>query len=265
MVFTVKAPYYDLGRTLKSGQVFRFIQLTRGSYKVYAGSQVCTMTQTSDWIQIDDTNENNEEFWKDYLGLDLNMYELNRLMTPNPILSRAFDFSSGIHLLHQDPFECLVSFIISQQKRIPQIQTAVEKLCRICGTEISDGVFAFPRPDQILNADLSAVRLGYREEYVRNAAEQVAKGNLDLDSLRKHRCSYEEAMSTLRRMYGVGEKVASCVALFGLGHTNAFPIDTHIQKVLTLPELQSFRPEDYGDYAGYVQQYLFNWALYNGY
>ena len=36
----------------------------------------------------------------------------------------------------------------------------------------------------------------------------------------------------LVRQYGIGKKVADCICLFGLYHIDAFPVDTHVKKIL---------------------------------
>ena len=44
--------------------------------------------------------------------------------------------------------------------------------------------------------------------------------------------NYQDSMSYLKQFYGIGEKVANCICLFGLHHIDAFPVDTWIQKIL---------------------------------
>lgn len=265
MIFTIETNGYDLAKTLRSGQVFRFEQTGPGWFKVHADSRVCKVTQLFDVIRVEDDCSTNADDWFHYFAVDFDRVKLRQMMSTNRVLREAYEYSKGIALLRQEPFECLVSFIISQQKRIPQIQAAIEGLCNLCGSELHDGSHAFPKPEQILNADLSSLKLGYRMDYVYNAAEQVLSGKLDLEHLHHDYSLFQDTMQKLQNLYGVGAKVASCTALFSLGFSNAFPIDTHIQRVLALPEMHGFNPEDYGEYAGYVQQYLFTWALNNGY
>jgi endonuclease-3 len=42
----------------------------------------------------------------------------------------------------------------------------------------------------------------------------------------------EELIERLRGLNGVGYKTASCVLLFSLGDDDAFPVDTHVHRIL---------------------------------
>jgi len=69
---------------------------------------------------------------------------------------------------------------------------------------------------------------------------------------------------------GVGEKVADCVLLFGLGHTGAFPVDIWVQRAVErlyfrgrprqLRQIRHFGRARFGPLAGYAQQHLFAYA-----
>lgn len=87
--------------------------------------------------------------------------------------------------------------------------------------------------------------------------KRVASGEVALDSL--NTVPVEQARETLRRIMGVGPKVAECVLLFGFGRHDCFPLDTWMKKVMRryypdgLPA--AFLPK-----AGIAQQYLFHYA-----
>ena len=76
----------------------------------------------------------------------------------------------------------------------------------------------------------------------------------------------EDGRELLKSIKGVGDKVANCVLLFGLGYRNAFPIDVWIKRIMeaiyfgketSKEEIQKFASNHYGEYGGYAQQYLF--------
>lgn len=265
MIMSISAPGFDLEKTLKSGQVFRYRQAGPDHYEIHAKDRVALVWQEDDFICVEDSCEEHKGDWTHYFGGLGNLQELQTAMSSNRVMREAFEFSRGIGFLRQDPFECLISFIISQRNNIPRIQMCVEKLCETYGAQLPDGSYAFPEPCMITESRVSTIGLGYRAPYVVNAAEQVDWGKLDLEALSVENSTFEYTMQALTNLYGVGPKVANCVALFGLGFTNAFPVDVHIERVLALPEMHGFNPKDYGNLAGYIQQYLFNWALYNGY
>ena len=65
---------------------------------------------------------------------------------------------------------------------------------------------------------------------------------------------------------GVGPKVANCIMLFGLRHTDAFPVDTWVKHIMNdmygfdesdMKGMERFAHERFGPLAGYAQQYLF--------
>lgn len=264
MAITIDANGLDLSKTLKSGQVFRYQELEPYSFRLHVKDQACHVWQVNDTLYIDADDLSSVAMWNCYFNTDTEPSEVERIMSVTPLLRAAYQYSRGIRFLRQDPFECLISFIISQQKRIPQIQASVELLCEKCGPLLPDGSRGFPYAQDISRSIIPQLRLGYRGPYVHAAAMEVADGSLVLGDYMYPKVSYQVAMQRLQRIHGVGTKIADCVALFALGFPNAFPVDTHIIKILAEPELSDFRWEECGDYAGLVQQYLYNYALYNG-
>lgn len=264
MSIIIDAPGYDLRKTLTCGQVFRYKQLSNGAYFVQSRDKICTVQTSNGALSIDCEDKDNL-YWTRYFNPLQEPSSLQQLMSSNAVLQAAYVFSKGIQLLRQDPFECLITFIISQQKRIPQIKATVDKLCSLCGPELAPGIYGFPEAKYITHHAISELRLGYRAPYLTGAVREVYAGELVLEDITADKVSYIEAIQRLQRLYGVGFKIANCVALFSLGFYNAFPIDTHIRQLLELPEMSNFREEDCGEYAGLVQQYLYNYAIYNGY
>jgi hypothetical protein len=108
------------------------------------------------------------------------------MVKDDPFLSECTDVGKGIRILTQDKWEMIVSFIISQRKSIPAIQTSIERLCKLSGKEIEEGFYSFPSPGEILlNADsLSTCGLGYRQDYILKAAELFYENpNLEISNL----------------------------------------------------------------------------------
>lgn len=264
-----KVSDYSLEKTLKSGQLFRWKELPCSNcilYSVQSKDKYCTISQTAeDSIELD-CSDGDVEYWKNFFSLEESIPSwLKDMMLQNEFLREVYEFSAGIRLLKQDPWECLVCFIISQQKRIDQIMNCVEKLCTSFGKRLDDNLYAFPTASELYNGNLCTLGLGYRSDYIEGVATRVVNGSLVLDKYDRSRCSYYGCMAGLKSIYGVGSKIANCVALFSLGHTNAFPIDIHIKRVLSLPEMADFDRNSLGDYAGLVQQLIFYYALNNNY
>lgn len=74
----------------------------------------------------------------------------------------------------------------------------------------------------------------------------------------------KDAKRELLRLYGVGEKVADCICLFGLHKLDAFPVDTHILQAMRRHYSGKFPKERYRGIEGGMQQYVFYWELERG-
>ena len=106
---------------------------------------------------------------------------------------------------------------------------------------------------------LKGCNLGYRSKYVVRTARDIAEGKISLDKIR--RMSYPRAREELMKLYGVGEKVADCICLFGLHQMDAFPVDTHIRQAMEKHYPKGFPKTSYRGYRGVMQQYIFYYEL----
>ena len=180
----------------------------------------------------------------------------------DPFLYEAAQHERGIRILKQDAWEALISFIISQNRNIPAIKASIEKLAERAGERKTDSrgqeYYTFPTPEAIANMSeeaLNECKLGYRDKYVRKAAQSVVNGELDLDMIGVG--SDDDVLAKLTGLYGVGKKVASCMLLFGLHHLDAFPVDVWIKRVLETEYSDGYPYEEYSPYNGVYQQYMF--------
>lgn len=256
---------FDLVRIADSGQCFRWEQMQDGSYRMPHRDKCLYVRQLGDYIFDFSCNESEfDEVWKDYFDLaeDYSAIRSRIDSEGDPFLCGAMEHEKGIRILRQDPWEMLIAFIISQNKNIPAIRRSVNLLCEACGTQLTDArgesYYAFPEPNAVLSLgedQLKACLLGYRCRYIHAAAGAVASGDLDLDSL--YDVSDEQVMTALMEVLGVGVKVASCVSLFGLHHTDAFPQDVWVKRILENEYPQGYPFEKYSPYNGVYQQYMF--------
>ncbi len=70
-------------------------------------------------------------------------------------------------------------------------------------------------------------------------------------------CDYDTAVRELKKLKGVGDKVANCVALYGLHNMSGFPIDVWMKRALKKHFPEDFDPRSLGPFAGLAQQYIF--------
>lgn len=253
---------FNLTKIADSGQCFRMNQRDDGSWSIIAEDRYCVATVDHlDIVTIDCPSDDNG-FWKEYFDLNTDYSRFRESADKtDAFLSAAVDCGKGIRILRQDPWEMLITFIISQRKNIPAIKACVEKLCTRWGSEIEKGVYAFPTPEELSKATLSELSdcsLGYRAEYVYLAAKAVSNEEVDLYGLMD--LSDEDLLTELLKFKGVGVKVANCVSLFGYYRIAAFPIDVWIDRVQKAYYNGRFPVEKYQGYAGIMQQYIFYYA-----
>lgn len=237
----------------KSGQCFRIKEIEPHHYEAIIKNQVVDIYQGEEVLMISSTTQDVQHYFR----LD---EEDIKITDPDPFLAKAIAHSPGLAILRQDPWEVLVSFIISQRKSIPAIKNSIERMCKAYGTPMDDAHYAFPTAEQLIYLDKDDCGLGYRKNYIRQLARDVVDGKFSMEALTS--ADYKTAKMMLLSINGVGEKVANCVLLFGLGFDNAFPVDVHIRHVLDEHYPNGFPYEKYDGQLGLVQQYLFEYQRY---
>jgi N-glycosylase/DNA lyase len=171
--------------------------------------------------------------------------------TGDPYLTAAVNYGCGIRILRQDPWETIVTFLISQQNNMSRIRSIIAKLCRPYG-------YQFPTPNLLASYtkdDFVALGLGYRARYLHKIVQAVLDGKLNLSELQV--MNAVDAVAFLTRFDGIGHKVANCIALFGLHKLDAFPIDVWIRRIIDEQYGGNFDETRFPGYAGIVQQYMF--------
>lgn len=255
----------SLRDTLCCGQSFRWREQEDGSFKGTAfGKTVTVSTQGCDLIIDGADAQDFEKIWKDYFDLEFDYIALKEdLSKKHPILCEAAKFAPGIHILRQEPFEALISFIISQNNNIKRIEGIVERLCESFGEKLPSGDFSFPTAEKLAKLsedDLKPLRAGFRNRYILDAAKKVYSGQVSIEELRT--LPFEDAKKKLMTIVGVGSKVADCVLLYGLHRTEAFPMDVWMKRAMStlFPDTE---PSFFGEYAGIAQQYIFHYSRMN--
>jgi N-glycosylase/DNA lyase len=210
-------------------------------------------------IKVKDDYKNKENY--EYMEKSEDMASTSIPPNVKRALLKAIHIGTGLRILKQDPWEMLITFIISQRKNIPAIAKSVDVLSRKYGKEILtpyETLYTFPTPMELSGAskeDLLSCGLGYRAPYVLNAVELVHSGILDIWSISD--LGDEALYQKLLTVHGVGAKVANCVCLFGYARTARAPIDVWIARAID-EDYGGFNPFPIlGDVAGIIQQYIF--------
>ena len=252
---------FDLVKIFECGQCFRWYADENGVYTGVAHGRAARIRQYGDSIFISGSVYDFETIWRDYFDLDRDYPNIRQRLCTDEFMQRATEHGEGIRILRQDKWEALCSFILSQCNNIPRIKKIIESLCREFGDRIKFGgeeYYAFPLAEKLapLNEEnLAPLRCGYRAAYVLSAARAVSDGAIDLDAL--SRGSPGDARASLKKLRGVGDKVADCVVLFGLNILDAFPVDIWMKRAIARNYGQGFDPGIFSPYAGVAQQYIF--------
>ena len=254
-MLTLELKDFDIEQIADSGQCFRMYRVEDDMWEIFALDRFLKIQKKNECHVFYCDRKEFDDFWFNYFDLQTDYSEIKRRIftTNDKYLVEAVNFGSGLHILRQDLWEVIVSFIISQQNNIPRIKSCLKKLCEINGEK-------FPTSNDFLSfrdKDLDSVKLGYRKNYLLKISESVSNGIFDLEKLKK--MNYLEAVKYLKTLHGVGDKVANCITLFGMYKIEAFPIDVWIKRILETRYHNDFLLKRWNlqDIGGIVQQYMF--------
>ncbi|MCQ2546618.1 MAG: 8-oxoguanine DNA glycosylase [Clostridia bacterium] len=258
---------FDPDQIFDCGQCFRWEKLSsvdlaeNSLWSGIAGGRRATVAFINGELRVEDsmleeslcTKAEARKFWHHYFDLDRDYGAIKRkLSLGDAVMKAAIKEGGGIRILNQDPWETLISFIISQNNNIPRIKGCIRALAETLGENGN-----LPSPEVLAKAsreDLAPCRLGYRDRYLIEAAGQFLEWGVP------------ESVDDLLKFSGVGPKVANCIALFGLGNIDSFPIDVWMRRVMNslygiaendTKEMAAFAREHFAPYGGIAQQYLF--------
>ncbi|QQY80134.1 N-glycosylase/DNA lyase [Keratinibaculum paraultunense] len=258
------------------GQAFRWQIEEDRSYTIVHNGKILNVKKEGEDVVFSNTNILDfYDIWYDYFDLGRDYSRIKDELSKDPVLKEAIKFGEGIRILNQDPFETTISFIISANNQIPRIKRSIELISQNYGKFIGlyngKKYFSFPSPNILAEAKEEELekncRVGYRAKYIINTSNMINNKKVDLDKLFK--ISTEEAKETLMQLPGVGPKVSSCILLFSLNKSDAFPVDVWVKRVMEhfyLKEnimnekIAMYAKEKFGSLAGFAQQYLFYYA-----
>lgn len=261
------------------GQCFRWNREDDGSYTGVAYGRVINVAKEGDRVVLSNTDRAEfEAVWKGYFDLERDYSEIKRIVSVDEVMEKSVEFGSGIRILAQEPWEMLISFIISARNSIPNIKKTIEKLSKAFGEKICEyngkEYYAFPRPEDLSGlseGDIRQYGTSFRTKYIMDSAERVLRSG-GINALKDE--PTDTAREQLMEFAGVGPKVSDCILLFGLSKYDVFPVDVWVQRVMdeyytkgaykNLNKVREYGLEMFGEYAGFGQQYLFYYARENG-
>jgi N-glycosylase/DNA lyase len=285
MKFTkIRAPDFDLEKTLESGQVFHWQKVGDG-FVGAIGDLPVYVEQRGEFLKVRDGEAASSPrrslpgIVARYFALDHPLAEICDSFPKDPVMNAARNFCHGLRIIRQPKWECLATFICSSMKQVAHIRQISLALRKRFGKQQTIGdqlVYTFASPRQLAQAsekELLECKLGYRAKNLRATARLVSSGQADLEAWSA--LSDAELRKQLCALPGVGPKIANCVMLFAYERLRAFPIDVWIERVLrqhyfsrrrkmSAQRLRQFSETYFGEHGGYAQQYLFHQARSGG-
>ena len=265
---------FNLEQTLECGQCFHFEKISDLEYGVVSMDKFIHIRQENTILYcMQTTLQEVNEYWIKYFDLDRDYAVIKKHLVENDERLRpAIEEKYGVRILNQEFEETLISFIISQNKQIPHIKQIVrnisEKYGIFLGSVGNQKFYSFPNIEtlgKISEEEYKDMKTGFRAGYLRDASEKLFNNTINKKMFIEKQA--EEAKEILMSIKGVGEKVANCVMLFGLGYRNSFPVDVWIKRIMEemyfegqdvkKDIIRDYAIKNFGEYGGYAQQYLF--------
>ncbi|MDE0831613.1 MAG: DNA repair protein [Nitrosopumilus sp.] len=261
----------DIDNSINSGQVFLWEKCGSDWYGIN-GQDILKINKNAVIKSIQNSKT-------DFFRKKDNMQEIIKSISKDKTVKEAIKQYEGLRIFKQDPFQCMISFIISSNSNIQKIKNSLEKITKKFGVKVeiqNKEFFLFPKPEKLANASIEEIKkcgVGYRAPFIKQAAEMIFSKKIDLEYLEK--LDYKEAKKNICLIPGVGNKVADCILLFSLNKLEAFPLDTWMIKILEKYYSNEFKIETktitqkqyeilhekivnyFGPYCGYAQQFLF--------
>ena len=263
---------FDLKATVTCGQIFRFIEEKDNSFTIVIKDRVINLKEDTDYIIVESNKEEDlENIIFDYFDLNRDYEKIGiDLINKDSKIKDAVVFSKGLKMIHQDSFETLIAYIISQNNRVPSIANALNLLSLNYGKKVifkDKEYYLFPSLEDLSKLsvdDFRNCKVGFRDKYLYEIIECINNKKLELDKI--YDMSGEEALKYLVEFKGIGMKVASCILLFAYQKFDVYPVDTWVKKFMKEDyniegeqNIRKFTYDTYKEYSGLAIQYMFNY------
>ena len=213
--------------------------------------------------------------------LEYDISEVYNFLDDNEELNDVYQFNKGLRLFKaQFPYECIISSICSANNSIKRWTKSITDIKMVYGDEKvfdNNKYYLFPKEEDFISIPdsdegLKSFGVGYRSSYMLNSTK-IILNELDFHKT-IDKLSYRDAFKKINELEGVGPKVADCILLYGYNKHEAYPVDVWINRITsyiyfkgqkaTNKKIMNFAQDKFGDYSGYVQLYLFNYARLSG-
>ena len=272
---------FNIRQIVECGQCFRWEKVEENDYIGIAYGKVIEVLQDGDSVTMLNTNEEDfKTIWKGYFDLDKDYEKVKQELSKDEIISKSVEYGYGIRILNQEPFEILISFIISARNSIPSISKTIKKISEKWGEPIEykgNTYYTFPSAKKLDGVTVDEIRetgASFRSKYIVDTIEKInqSKENKEFDLEYIKSLNADECHIALQKFKGVGAKVADCIMLFSMNKTSAFPVDVWVKRAMiyfynaeegSLNKIRIFARDKFGELSGFAQQYLFFYAREN--
>lgn len=220
-----------------------------------------------------------QNFKTDFFRKNDDLDKIIKSISKDKIVKDAVKKYAGLRIIQQEPFQCLVSFIVSSNSNMQKIKISLENISKKFGTKVefqNKEFFLFPESRRLADASINEITscgVGYRAKFIKEASKMVVSEKIDFKYLKKR--NYHDVKENLNQIPGVGNKVADCIMLFSLNKLESFPLDRWMIRILEKYYSEKFQlntksitekqyntlhekiVKHFGPYAGYAQQFLF--------
>lgn len=261
-ILVTDTPCLNVELCLFCGQAFRWRANSDGSFHGIVNGKTTDIYQNEKGILFKNTCERDFlDLWQDYFDMQNDYASIVSSFDSDKWLSLAVKEYYGIRILHQEPWEALCSFIISQNNNIPRIMGIIDRLCESFGDRLKGekNDYSFPSYEKIATLsveDLAPLRAGFRSKYILDAAQKLSSGEISIDEIKS--MPLDTARQELKKIKGVGDKVAECTLLYGFKRYDAFPVDVWVKRLMS-EMYPAGLPSCAKGVEGIAQQYLFHY------
>jgi len=259
---------FSLEYSLECGQFFLY-EKKNEFYYIIDSNKIFKVRQEKNYLFFKGISQKD---LINFFNLDLDYKKVTKDFKDDIHLKIALDKYRGLRIINSDLYSCIISFVCSAASNIPKIKNNLKLICENFGDKIifeGNPYYTFPKIGKIKNLEkLKKCKVGYRAKYIFEINTFLFENPQFLEELKKS--NYVKSKLLLQKLPGIGPKVATCICLFSLKHTQAFPIDTWViqlsnklylkEKTNNILKIEKFIEKKFKENRGLKQQYLFHYA-----
>lgn len=273
----IKIKDFSLRHTLESGQCFEWFKYKDGYggviddtfYYIYQDNDVLNVLPYS-------KNFHGESYYKEiiskYFNLDIDYDSILKKISIDNHVKNAVNKYHGIRIVNQPHFECLLSFMLSANNTVTNIQRSRKLISENFGElvfrdkDTNEKYYSLPKiakAKKIEINDFLLCKTGFRGKFIHAAIKSL--DDKEINNIEK--MTYDEAKNNLLQIKGIGEKIADCILLYSYEFYNAYPTDTWVKKItknlyfkdrdVKEKDMREFGMNYFNGFAGWAQLFLY--------